>query len=148
MKWAVEAYNAYLKSYPQGPNRDRALKRRVIANLAQYRGPQRDATSLLDARRQINQLQRELPREAERLELDERMVSLIDEELAAQTLEGAKWRLKRGEPAAARFVMERLIRRRPGSEAAREAQRIMLERGWIEPTPVEAIAPETEESAS
>ena len=146
MRWAVEAYAAYLKSYPQGPNRDRALKRRVIANLAQYRGPQRDATSLLDARRQINQLQRELPREAERLELDERMVSLIDEELAAQTLEGAKWRLKRDEPASARFIMERLIERRPGSEAAREARRIMLDEGWIEAGPAEATAPE--ESAS
>jgi len=130
MNWAVEAYDAYLRSYPQGPNRDHALKRRVIANLAQYRGPQRDVTSLLDARRQIAQLQRELPREAERLELDNRMVSLIEEELAAQSLESARWRLKRGDEPAARFILERLIERRPGSQAAAEARAILAERGW------------------
>jgi hypothetical protein len=143
MAWAVEAYNAYLSSYPQGPNRDRALKRRVIANLAQYRGPQRDVTSLLDARRQIAQLQRELPREAERLELDERMVSMIDEELAAQTLESAKWRLKRGEDPAARFILERLVQRRPNAEAAAEARRMLAERGWLA-EPVEAVSSEDE----
>lgn len=141
MRWAVDAYDAYLSSYPNGPNRDKALKRRVIGNLARYRGAQYDATSLLDARRQIDQLQRELPLEAERLELDERMVAMIDAALAAQTLEAAMWRLKRQEPHAARYLMLRLIERRPGTDAAHEAARILVERGWAEPSIVESLAP-------
>ena len=135
MSWAVEAYNAYLRSYPQGPSRERALKRRIIANLARYRGPQRDATSLVDAKRQIAQLQRELPREAERLELDERMVSMIDAEIAAQSLEAAKWRLKRGEDHAARFLLDRLLDRHPGVPASEEAARLLAERGWADTPP-------------
>ena len=142
MRWAVDAYDAYLASYPNGPNREKALKRRVIGNLARYRGAQYDATSLLDARRQIAQLQRELPLEAERLELDERMITMIDAALAAQTLEAANWRLKRGEPHAARFLLLRVIEQRPGADAAKEAERMLLERGWIQPSTLDAIAPE------
>jgi len=148
MRWAVDAYDAYLASYPQGPNREKALKRRVIGNLARYRGAQYDATSLLDARRQISQLQRELPLEAERLELDERMVKMIDAALAAQTLEAARWRLKRNEPHAARFLLMRLVEQRPGTDAADEAGRVLLERGWAEPSVIESIAPATNESSN
>ncbi len=144
MRWAVEAYDAYLASYPQGPSRDRALKRRVIGNLARYRGAQYDATSLLNARRQIAQLQRELPLEAERLELDERMVKMIDAALAAQTLEAARWRLKRNEPHAARFLMLRLIEERPGTDAAEQAAQDLLERGWAEPSIIESMLPAEE----
>ncbi len=140
MGWAVEAYDAYLQSYPQGPSRDRALKRRVIGNLARYRGPQFDSTSLLDARRQIFQLQRELPLEAEKLELDERMISMIDAALAAQSLEAARWHLKRNEPQAARFLLGRIIDERPTTDAANEARNMLIARGWAE---AEAETPST-----
>ena len=142
MRWAVDAYDAYLASYPNGPNREKALKRRVIGNLARYRGAQYDATSLLDARRQISQLQREIPLEAERLELDERMVRMIDAALAAQTLEAARWRLKRNEPHAARYLLMRIREQRPATDAAEEAGRMLLERGWIRPDTLDAIAPD------
>ena len=145
MAWAVEAYDAYLRSYPQGPHRERALKRRVIGNLARYRGPQHDVTSLIDAKRQIIQLQRELPEEAEKLELDERMITMIDSAIADQTLESAKWRLKRGDDPAARFLLRKLIRTRPGTDAAAAAERMLIERGWAEAPEPEAADGGSEE---
>jgi len=130
MNWAVDAYDAYVKSYPRGPNRDKAMTRRVIGNLARYRGAKYDATSLIDARRQIARLQRDLPREAEKLGLDDEMIRMIDAALAAQTLDAAMWRIKRDEPAAARYLMIRLIEEHPGTDAAAEASRELVARGW------------------
>jgi len=147
MNWAVDAYDAYLKSYPRGPNRDKAMKRRVIGNLARYRGAQYDATSLLDARRQIARLQRDLPREAEKLGLDDEMVRMIDAALAAQTLEAALWRIKRGEEASARFLMLRVVELHPGTDAAATAAGELLTRGWateseLRAAPGDETAPE------
>lgn len=129
MDLAAVAYDLYLKNYPRGEWRVHAMRRRIFANLAQFKGPQYDSTSLLDAREQILQFAAIFPSEAEDVSP---IVSRIDDSLAARALDGARWYLKRGDAAGARYTLRRLLRDHPRSAAAAEALRIMAARGWIE----------------
>lgn len=138
MELAREAYIVYIENFPQGPNLQRAMKRRIFTNIALFKGPQYDASSLIDAREQIRAFKNVFPVEAEQTGLDDAMQARIDESAAAQMLETANWYLRRVEPAAAKLVLKRLIRRHPRSLAASRAIQLMQEKGWLEEAPPSA----------
>lgn len=133
MALAAEAYDLYLLNYPQGPNRVKAMQRRIFANIAQFKGPSYDSSSLLDAELQIRRFGAELPTEAERLGIDDALLARVDESLAMQRLDTAKWRLRQGNLASARFLLRRLVKDHPRSTAAGEAIQMMTARGWLLP---------------
>jgi outer membrane protein assembly factor BamD (BamD/ComL family) len=145
MALAAEAYDLYLLNYPQGPNRIKAMQRRIFANIAQFKGPSYDSSSLLDAELQIRRFGAELPTEAERLGIDDALLARVDESLAVQRLDTAKWRLRQGDLASARFLLRRVVKDHPRSTAAGEAIQIMTARGWLLPNETgEAATGETE----
>ncbi len=129
MDLAATAYDLYLKNYPRGEHRLHAMRRRIFANLAQFKGPAYDTTSLLDAREQILQLASVYPQEAGDIAP---VVARIDDSLAARRLDAALWRLKRGDGPGARLILRRILRDHPRSAAAAEALAIMARKGWIE----------------
>lgn len=135
MALAAEAYDLYLLNYPQGPNRVKAMQRRIYANIAQFKGPAYDSSSLIDAELQIRRFAAELPTESERLGIDDALLARIDESLAVQRLDTARWRIGRGDLASARFLLRRLVKDHPRSNAAGEAIQILSERGWLTPAP-------------
>jgi len=142
MDLAGQSYDLYIENFPQGPNLERAMKRRIFANIAVFKGPKYDASSLIDAREQIQAFSNVFPAEAEQTGIDDALLARIDESAAAQMLETAEWYLRRNEPAAARLVLKRLVRRHPRSLAASRSIQMMRDRGWLEALP--DAAPSTE----
>ncbi|MFG0273548.1 MAG: outer membrane protein assembly factor BamD [Phycisphaerales bacterium] len=133
MALAAEAYDLYLLNYPQGPNRIKAMQRRIFSTIAQFKGPSYDSSSLLDAELQIRRFAVELPTEAERLGIDDALLARVDESLAVQRLDTAKWRLRQGDLASGRFLLRRVVKDHPRSTAAGEAIQMMTARGWLLP---------------
>lgn len=136
MKLARDAYDLYIMNFPSGPNRLKAERRLVFADIARFKGPRYDSSGLLDARVRIKNFERRYPGEAERIGLNDGMVARIDESLAAQLVESAKWYLTQKDEPAARITLQRLLVDHPRTFAATEARQLAASRGWdIEPAP-------------
>lgn len=137
LKLAAEMYSIFRQNYPQSPRVQRAMLREIEANIARFKGPRYDAAGLLDAKLLIEEYQREFPADAIRSGITEGLDAWIDESAAQQVLDTARWYLKVEDETSARFVLARLIRRHPATDAADEALGLMLDRGWLtlEPEP-------------
>lgn len=132
---AADMYDIYLRNFPNGPNRIKAEKRRIYTSLARFKGPRYDASSLIDARLNIEDFVRRYPIEAQRTGINEGLLARIDESQAAQMLDSAEWYLQTKNFPAARLTMQRLIIAHPLTFAAERARAFMLERGWEVPAP-------------
>jgi len=132
---AADMYEIYLRNFPNGPNRIKAEKRRIYTSLARFKGPRYDASSLIDARLNIEDFVRRYPIEAQRTGINEGLLARIDESQAAQMLDTAEWYLQTRNYPAARLTMQRLILSHPLTFAAERARDFMHERGWEVPAP-------------
>ncbi len=139
MKLAQEAYSLYLENFPGGQHVMHAMSRQIFANVALFKGPQHDASSLLNASEQINRFTTLFPAEAERLSL-ESLDARIDESQGAQMLETARWYRKRNDPTSERLTLRRLVAKHPQSVSASKALQILEERGWLLAEPAELPA--------
>jgi len=131
MRLARDAYELYILNFPSGPNRLKAERRLIFADVARFKGPRYDTSGLLDARVRIKNFQNRYPAEAERIGVNEGLVARIDESLAAQLLESAKWYLTQNDDPAARITVERLLRTHPRTFAAVEAEKLAATKGWV-----------------
>ena len=130
LRMAAESYDVFLKLFPKSEQRQKAMQRRVYANIAQFKGPQYDATGLVEARYQIQRFQTEFPAEAEQSGMGDALVARLDESAAEQRLVTAEWYLKRGDPISARLTLQRLVRAFPRTAAAEKATDILNKNGW------------------
>lgn len=145
MQLAAEAYELYVINFPNGPNRLRAMERRIYATIARFKGPRNDAAGLIDAKEQIKTFEMQYPAEAERQGLDTAMVARLDESAAAQMLDTAEWYGRVGDQAGARYTLRRLIAKHPQSTAARKAAQILgLSTVAPEPAPAAPSEPAPE----
>lgn len=133
LEMAGEMYSLYLTLYPNGPNRKKAMERRVFASVGRFRGPENNVSGLLDAKEQIRVYAMQYPEEAERQGLDQALIVRLDESLGAQMLETANWYMRRDDPSSARLTLKRLIARYPATQAALRALAIFKEQGWTAP---------------
>lgn len=131
MKLARDAYELYLLNYPNGPNRMHAEKRLIYADVARFKGPRYDAAGLLDARVRIRNFAARYPIEAERSGVNEGLIARIDESMAAQLLDAARWYMTQKDHAAVRYTLRRLVQRYPRTIAAAQAMQILEKRGWL-----------------
>ncbi|MGP1347409.1 MAG: outer membrane protein assembly factor BamD [Phycisphaerales bacterium] len=130
---ASDMYDIYLRNFPNGENRIKAEKRRIYTDLARFKGPRYDASSLTDARLNIEDFARRYPLEAQRTGLNDGLLARIDESQAAQMLDTAEWYLQTKNYPAARLTMERLIIAHPLTFASERARAFMADRGWAVP---------------
>jgi hypothetical protein len=130
LRMAAESYDVFLKLFPRSEYRQKAMQRRVYANIAQYKGPQYDATGLVEATYQIERFQAEFPAEADRSGMGDALVARLDESAAEQRLVSAEWYLTRGDPVSGRLMLQRLIRAHPRTAAAEKATEILMKNGW------------------
>ena len=141
MRLARDAYDLYILNFPNGPNRLKAERRLIFADIARFKGPRYDSSGLLDARIRIKNFERRYPAEAERIGLNDGMIARIDESLAAQLLDSAKWYLTQNDAPAARITLTRLLAQHPRTYAASQAVALAEKKGWdIEPkrlTPID-----------
>lgn len=128
---AAEMYEVFLTNFPNSRYRKRAMRNRIYANIASFKGPEYDGLALLESRLQIQQFAREFPADAERAYLNEALIARIDESTAAQQLVAAEWYLKNEDEPAAAYTLRRLLRDQPGTVAAAQALQILDERGWL-----------------
>ncbi len=140
---AATAYEMFLANYPLSPYRLKAMQRRIYANIARYKGPRYDGSALTDARVLINRFQSLYPAQAQETGLDSALLTRIDETGALQMLEVASWYLARGDDAAARYTLKRLVRTHPLTAAAQRSLDVLKERGWMDAptTPATPAAP-------
>ncbi len=131
LELAGDMYAIFLANYPRSEHRERALLRQIDCNVAQFKGPEYDGSRLIEARLLLEDYQDNYPTSAARSGFTEGLETWIDESGAQQMLEAASWYMGQSDEPAARLTLRRLIRRHPESAAARDAVRIMRERGWM-----------------
>lgn len=120
MLLAAEAYELFLKNYPDSQWRERAMQRHILANLATFKGPRFDATGLIEAQQRLRDYQRDFPAAAERLGA-ESLLTRIDETLATRAYLIADWYQRRDKPVSAVVMYKQVLKEHGGSLAARRA---------------------------
>lgn len=131
MRAAAEAYELFMLNFPQSEHTRLALERRIYANISRFKGPAYDASGLIEARELLDRYRVAYPASAELEGLDDALGRRLEESVAAQRLETARFYIVKKDAPSARFMLERLLRDYPTTVAAREALQIMTDRGWV-----------------
>ncbi len=144
LKYAALAYEKFVQLYPKSQHVGHARQHRIFASIGMFKGPNYDAAGLADARVLIEEYAKDDPIGARRANLSDALVAKLDESIAAQMLEKARFYLRRDDPVSARSTLRRLIKDHDQSVAASEARRMMKDRHWTIPVvaaPAEAMPP-------
>jgi outer membrane assembly lipoprotein YfiO len=116
-----DAYNAYVRRYPRSSQVPRVKLRAAFSSLAQFRGVRFDASSIIDARAQLVDIEAEYPDMA----AEENVASVIeqiDSAFAKKILETAKWYEKTHQMRGAVYQYRFLAQTYPDSPEAAEAR--------------------------
>jgi len=124
MMMAAESYRLFIENYPRSPQVTKARLRLIYAYLAGFRGPEYDASGLLEARARLQSLQALQPGLAQQVGTSA-LLARIEESEAAKFLSTASWYLEINDPISAELAIRRLIQRHPTSIAALEALRVV-----------------------
>ncbi|MFZ9914822.1 MAG: outer membrane protein assembly factor BamD [Phycisphaerales bacterium] len=124
MIMASEAYSIFIENFPRSANVTKARLRLIYSYLAGFRGPEYDASSLLEARAKLRSLKSLQPGLAQQVGADGILLR-IEESQAAKLLSTADWYLKTDDPISAELFIRRLVQRHPSSIATLEALRIV-----------------------
>ncbi|HEX4055533.1 MAG TPA: outer membrane protein assembly factor BamD [Tepidisphaeraceae bacterium] len=149
---AEDCYNTYVKNYPNSDDVPRVMLRAAFSSLAQFRGTKFDASSLIDARAQLMQIQREYPQ----LAADENVQTVLDQIDSAfcrKMLDTGDFYERTHEPRGAAYEYRFLAQTYPASPEAAEARRHLADMPALiladaPPPPAGGYAPATEPSAS
>jgi outer membrane protein assembly factor BamD (BamD/ComL family) len=124
MMMAAESYRLFIENYPRSPQVTKARLRLIYASLAGFRGPEYDASGLLEARARLQSLQALQPGLAQQVG-STALLARIEESQAAKFLSTASWYIEIGDPISAELSVRRLVQRHPTSIAAIEALRVI-----------------------
>lgn len=127
---AADAYELFLQNYPNSAYRNKAMQRRIFANIGRFKGPRYDGSALIDAAVLIRRYMSLYPAQANSAGLDQSLLNRIDESAALQLLEIANWYMAREDMVSTRATLQRLIRLHPQSAAAGQAIEILKSKGW------------------
>jgi hypothetical protein len=130
LEWCATTCEIFLVNFPRSRYRARVLEYRINSNRGLFAGPEYDGSYLVEARELVKQYMAEFPAEAERRGLDEAALAWIDDSAADQILHNAKWYLRHGEHASAKYTLKKLVREYSLTVAASQAYQIMVEKGW------------------
>ncbi|MGD1275635.1 MAG: outer membrane protein assembly factor BamD [Tepidisphaeraceae bacterium] len=118
---AEDAYNAYVRSYPRSAEVPRVKLRAAFSSLAQFRGVRFDATSIIDARAQLVDIEKTYPEMAAEENVPS-VIEQIDSAFAKKILETAQYYGRTHEPKAAVYHYRFLAQTYPNSPEAAEAR--------------------------
>lgn len=137
LKMTQVACQKFVELYPRSSLVTHAKQQRIFASVGLFKGPNYDASGLVDAKVLIEDYVKEDPIGAQRVDLSDALLAKIDESLAAQKLERARYYLKRGDPVSARASLRRVCADHPKSVAATTAMQIMESKKWaLPPKPI------------
>lgn len=146
---AGDIYDKFLELFPRSSSRSLTMQRLIYSNIAQFKGPRYDTSTLVDAKYQIDDFQREFPAQAEAAGLGPGLQARLEESRAAHDLLVAGWYFKRNDPISARLCLRRLAHKYPGTRAAKDALSILEAHAWpldAASTPVPSGSPAAEET--
>ena len=115
---ASDAYAVFVRSYPRSPEAPRVRLRRAFSSYAQFHGVKFDATPLVDARAQFEDIKTRYPEMATENNV-QKFIDGINETLARKMLVTADFYRRTGEPRASVYTLRQLINTYP---AGREAE--------------------------
>jgi outer membrane protein assembly factor BamD (BamD/ComL family) len=124
MMMAAESYRLFIENYPRSTQVSKARLRLIYAYIAGFRGPEYDASGLLEARAKLRSLQSLQPGLAQQVGATS-ILARIEESEAAKFLATANWYLEVNDPISAEQSIRRLVQRHPTSIATLEALRIV-----------------------
>lgn len=114
---AGDAYQSYVRSYPRSPEVARARLRAAYSSIAQFRGLRYDATSLTDARTQLESIIHDYPKLAADENLRD-MIDRIDVTFARKNLVEADFYHRTHHPIGAAYLYEYVVRAYPQTPEA------------------------------
>jgi outer membrane assembly lipoprotein YfiO len=132
---AEDAYRVYAESYPRSPYTPRVRLREAYSNLAQFRGLKFDASSVIDAKAQLQAIIIRYPELAKEENLPE-VIDRIDNTFARKLAVTADFYKRTHEPRAAAYTYEYLVKNYPNTAEAPTAQRQLERLGGMLPAPV------------
>lgn len=118
---ASDAYAAYVRSYPRGSQLPRVRLRQALSSYAQFRGVRFDATALIDARAQFEDIKNRYPE----LAADNHVQTYIDQinsTLARKMLVTADFYRRTDKITGAVYTLRQLISTYPSSKEAQTAK--------------------------
>jgi outer membrane assembly lipoprotein YfiO len=118
---ASDAYGVYARSYPRSPEVPRVRLRAAFASLAQFRGLRFDATPVIDAKAQLEDIQAEYPEMSERENVAD-VLERIDGILAARVAQTADFYRRTDQPRAAAYNLKYLLENFPDTPEAPRAR--------------------------
>lgn len=130
---ATDAYGAYIRAYPRSPEIPRVKLFRAFSSLAQFRGVLFDATPLIDAKAQLENILVQYP-ELSRQQSVRDFVDRIDQTLATKVFAVADFYRRTDQPRAAVYLWRYLVQTYPESVEAEKA------RGQLEKAPADVLA--------
>jgi outer membrane assembly lipoprotein YfiO len=119
---AADAYASYARSYPRSPDVARVRLRAAFASLAQFRGLRFDATPVIDAKAQLEDIQAEYPQLAQRENVAD-VLERIEGILAARVATTADFYRRTHEPQAAVYNWRYLVENFPDTAEADRARK-------------------------
>jgi outer membrane assembly lipoprotein YfiO len=142
---AADAYSAYVHAYPRSPEVPRCRLREAFASLAQFRGLRFDATPVINAKTQLENINAEYPDLANRENVKD-VLERIDGILAARVATTAEFYVRTHEPRAAVYNWRYLIENFPNTaEAARARKKLESAPKWALELPTPQGGRESEE---
>jgi outer membrane assembly lipoprotein YfiO len=118
---AEDAYRVYGEAYPRSPYAPRALLRQAYSNLAQFRGLKFDATPVIDAKTQLQEVVTRYPDLAAQENIPE-VIERIDTTFARKLSVTADFYKRTHEPRAAGYIYQQLVKLYPKSNEAAQAR--------------------------
>lgn len=141
---AADAYAAYARAYPRSPETPRVRLQQAFSSLAQFNGLRFDATPVVDAKAQLEDISAEYPDLAERENVADAL-ERIDGILAARVYQTAAFYRRTDEPRAAAYNLRYLVENYPDTaEATRARQELERLPAWALELPA-PVAGSTEE---
>ncbi len=121
---AGDAYAAFAREFPRSPDVPYVKLRIAFSSLAQFRGVRYDATPLLDARAQFQEVIDKYPDLATQENVPER-IDRIDRTLAEKLFITADFYMRTGYPGASVYVYRYLLQTYPNSPYSAGARRAL-----------------------
>jgi len=118
---ASDAYAAFMRSYSRSSEIPRVRLRRAFSSYAQFHGVKFDATPLVDARAQFEDLKTHYPDLAAENNI-QKFIDGINETLARKMLVTADFYRRTGEPRASAYTLRQLINTYPTVKEAEQAK--------------------------
>ena len=134
---AHDAYTFYVKNYPRAETIPQVKLRQAFSSLAQFKGPQFDASPIQDARAELGDIAAAYPQLA-REENIAGIIERIDQEMANKLFIEAGYYRRTGRPVGAVYVYRYLIETYPNADkvpAARAALAEMPKSALARPDP-------------